>query len=74
MNQQTRITIKYLNKLTEDDKQKVIVLTTTMNPNWKNMLVSVDAITSASKMNYIDSISLEISKKIKKMLSQNKNP
>jgi len=54
---QTRITEKFLNHLSKEERQKVIVITTAKGIDWKNKITGIDAITSASKMNNIDAFS-----------------
>ncbi|MFH1442272.1 MAG: hypothetical protein ABIH18_09590 [Candidatus Omnitrophota bacterium] len=71
---QTRISRKFLNKLTKDEKQKVVVITTAKDIEWKNQVAGIDAVTAASKMNNIDSISKDILKKINAMQGVSKKP
>lgn len=69
--QQTRIAEKFLKNLTENEKQKVIVITTANSVDWKNKITGIDAITSASKMNNVNLLSADIVTKIKKLLKLN---
>jgi len=55
---------KFLKKVNEDEKKKIILLTTAKREAWKPKEAEVDAITSASKMNKVDSIAETIIKKI----------
>lgn len=63
---------KSLNRMTADDKKKLVLFITAGDPDYKYQYEDIDAITSASKIDKKDSLILEIQKEIDEILGVQK--
>ena len=61
---------KFLKKLSEADKKKVVLFTTAGGEDWAPKGTGVDCVTSASKMAKADTVALAIIAKVKSILAK----